>query len=873
MRILLICLVFFTSLATSLAQTTDNRFAFNQFSGEIKSPSAFFGYELGTRFTEYEKSVAYFNYLAEASPRIYLEEYGRTYEDRPLLLLTISSEENIRNRKAIQQRHAQMPEAYLLSRKEQDAFLDEPVVTSFSYNIHGNEASNTEAAQQVAYELALTNDPAMLDALDQSVILLFVCINPDGRNRYISWYNTVTRATGGESPADLEHHAPWPNGRTNHYWFDLNRDWVWGVHPESRGHTAAYQAWMPQVHADYHEQGYHANYFTMPGTTPRNALLPDTYEAWTDTFGMANISAFNEKAITYFTRDRFDFYYPSYGSSYPSVMGAVGMLTEQGGIGAGRAVETEDGYVLTLKQRVFDHYLTSLASIKAAARNRKKLLQYSLDAWNPLNSKAAANAYLIENDGSEFLKDFVDVMLLNNIEMELTTEPLTAKATPYRTGKETETTFAKGSIIIPTEQARHLFVNSLLGRNLAIEDSVMYDMATWSAPLAYNLEAYTLDGSIQVDTEPVKRNPFTFNGQVKALSNSKPLYAAVIENNQRNTPKALAALWKAGLRVRSSHEPFSSWDGTRFSAGSLIILAGRNLDKDLPTILADIAEETDVVINTFDSGRMLEGMDLGSTRNVPLKQPKVALLVEPPFNTYTSGQLYFLFDQEVRLPVDRIRISKLEQTALPKFGSRYGYADLNDYDVLILPGANRLTEVWKDKSLERLTDWIRRGGIVVALENSALFFTKEGKVSAQLVRKPVMNRSKESALLQYADREEYRGKRRIPGSALRATIDQTHPLAFGVKNEVYTLKFGTEALMPNINLESVGRYIDDPEQLLTAGYASEANLKSLAGHTWAGVQSFGKGKIVYLLDNPHYRMFWRGPSRMTVNAVMWLPGF
>ncbi|MEL6356809.1 MAG: M14 family zinc carboxypeptidase, partial [Bacteroidota bacterium] len=523
-------LLLWSSFALAQTQDVRDRFPFSNNGGAIQTPADFLGYELGDRFTEYERSVEYFYYLAGASDRIHIEEYGRTYEGRPLLLLTVSTAENISLRDEIRLEHLKMLDAYKGSADEREAMMEQPVVTSFSYNIHGNEASCTEAAQQVAYELATSNDAALLSSLEKSIVLLFICINPDGRNRYVYWYNSVARHTGGEEPRDLEHYAPWPNGRTNHYWFDLNRDWIWGVHPESRGHTAAYQKWMPQVHADYHEQGYDANYFTMPGTTPRNQLLPDRYEAWTDTFGQANIHEFDKHGLSYFTRDRFDFYYPSYGSSYPSVMGAIGMLTEQGGIAAGRAVETEDGYTLSFRQRIFDHYTTSIATIKAAARNRRELLEYSLNAWDPINSKEPTTAYLIENDGSLYLRDFIDVMLLNTAELERTTEELTTTGLNYRTGQEETKTFPAGSIIIPTEQPRHLFVNSLLSRNMYIEDSVMYDMATWSAPLAYNLETYSMSGPVQVDTEPLT-DPFQVRSGLNA-SRRAP-YAYVIDWAQR----------------------------------------------------------------------------------------------------------------------------------------------------------------------------------------------------------------------------------------------------------------------------------------------------------------------------------------------------
>lgn len=841
----------------------------------LPSPSDFLGYDLGKRFTEYARSVEYFTMLAEKSDRIALSQYGATYEARPLLLLTISSRENMARIDEIKANQQILVARTQVQGKDKEVVnLDRhPVINSYSYNIHGNEASSTEAAMQFAWELATTDDPLMLDALQKTVNLLFVCINPDGRDRYVYWANSVARRTGGEEPRDLEHYAPWPNGRTNHYWFDLNRDWVWGVHPESRGHTTMYQQWMPQVHTDYHEQGYDANYFTVPGTTPRNLLLPDAYEVWADTFGRANIAEFDKKGLSYFTRDRFDFYYPSYGSSYPSVMGAIGMLTEQGGIGGHRAIETEDGYVLTLRQRIYDHYTTSIAQVKAAARNRRELIDYSLEAWNPLNSKSEVSTYVIENDGSEFFEDVLKMLLLNGVEVSRTKLKVSSSATSFRDGKRSSRSFPAGSLLIGTEQPRHLFVNSILSRDLQIEDSVMYDMSTWSAPLAYNLEAFSVTTPLSVDTESVVWTDK--QGKVVPVGNAAaPAYAYVIRWNQRTAPKALAKLWKMDYRVRSAHEPFMADDGTKFPAGSIIVLAGRNPGKtEIDADMRQLAQGFDVDVHRLATGRMREGMDLASTRNFPVKQPRVALLVEPPFNVYTSGQIYFLFDWETELPVDRIRASTLIQTAIPKFGSRYGLADLNDYDVLILPEANNLGGLFGQAEQGKLRDWLSAGGTIVAIGASAEFFTKgSGFQTPQEISKPKEEDKAAAAALNFDERTDYFGKKRIPGSALNASVDITHPLAFGVKSQVYTLKFGANALVPDADLQSVGRYVAEPGSLLASGYASRPNLDSLAGKTWAGVRSFGRGQIVYFMDNPHYRMFWRGPSRMMQNAVMVVPG-
>lgn len=838
---------------------------------QVQSPEQFLGYQLGKNFTVYAKVEAYFQQLARSSKRVIYNEYGQTYEGRPLINLVITSEANQQNLDQIQKDHF---DKLVNAETKDEAYLKSaPVFTSISYNIHGNEASGTEAAMQVAYRLAAAMDKETKDILDNSVILLFICINPDGRDRYVYWYKSMKRIeTPGVEPRDLEHYAPWPNGRTNHYWFDLNRDWIWGIHPESRGHTGEYQKWMPQVHVDYHEMGYNSNYFTMPGTTPRNKLLPDTYEALSDTFGMANVRMFDANQLNYYTRDVFDFFYPGYGSSYPSVMGAIGMLVEQGGIAGGLGVKNEDGYVLTLRQRVFDHYNTSMATIKKSAEMKEVFLGYSADAWQSSSNKTNTKAYILPKENNDYLKEVLAVLQRNNVELQEAQDDFSARVTDYRSGASVNKNFVKGSYIVSTDQPRHLFVTSIMERNMTIEDSVMYDMATWSAPLAYNLEAYATSAPLSVRMEMVKEVP-TYTGMV---NNPKATYAYVIEWKQRYAPKALAMLWKKGYRVRSATEPFTTAMQS-YGEGSLVILLGRNLHKTAQEVVADmqaIAEAAKVTIDGMNSGRMKAGMDLGSNTNQVVKQPRVALMIEPPFNTYSCGQLYYLFDQETRLPVERVRTSILQQTDAPKFGSRYGYANLDDYDVLILPdGGGGLSSLFGKQALQKLQAWVRSGGVLVASESAAPYFTaKRSKMTKVELHEIGKDTTEAAALLSYKDREDYYGKKRIPGSAMNAMLDTSNPLAFGLDKEVYSLKFDNLAFKPSPEYQTVGYYDPDPESLLVAGYASEANLKHLAGNTFAGVQPMGRGKVVFLLDNTQFRMFWRGPSRMMQNAVMLLPG-
>ncbi len=865
------------SLNTGAAQPKllDSRFAFEpglSYDPGITSPKDYLGYELGEAFTLYAHVEGYLKTLAEASGKVALQQYGETYEGRKLYTLVISSAENQARLEEIRQQNLRLSGREGISSDEAEELIRTlPVFISFSYNIHGNEASSTEAAMQVAYRLAAATDEETQNLLRSAIIVMYPCINADGRDRYVYWYKSMRRNVIADEPRDLEHYAPWPNGRTNHYWFDLNRDWIWGVHPESRGHTREYQRWMPHLHTDYHEMGYNNNYFTMPGTTPRNKLLPDAYEPLTDTIGQANAAAFDRHHISYFTREAFDFFYPSYGSSYPSVMGAIGMLTEQGGIAGGLAIETDDGYTLTFRQRIFDHYTTSLATIRKAVERREDLIRYSYEAFQPEHSKSATKSYILKKNDNVYLPEVLRMLDHHGVQVEQAGAGFSASALDFRTGKTGKQSFSAGDYIIRTDQPRHLFINSVMARNLAIEDSVMYDMATWSAPLAYNLEAYSTEQALAVKSTSVT----DFTSAPGQVINSPAGYAYTIEWKQRHAPKALARLWEKGYRVRSVQKAFS--DGQRtFSPGSLVILLGRNMEK-LDSIHQDmkaIAEATGITIIGQNSGRMKKGIDLASGDSQPLKQPKVALMVEPPFNTYTSGQVYFLFDQDTELPVQRIRTSILKQTALPQFGSRYGYADLNDYDVLILPGGGGdLEKLFKEEEQKQLKDWVQGGGLIVALESATEFFTKEKSKIAEVELLKVKKDSSEAALyVPYEQRKDFYGKKNIPGSALRSRIDNTNPLAFGLEEEVYTLTFGSDALKANPGLQAVGYYRNEADELLVAGYASRENLEHLAGRVFAAVQPMGQGKIVYLMENPHYRMFWRGPSRMMQNAVMLLPG-
>ncbi len=852
------------------------RFAFHpeiSYNAAVPSPAAFLGYDLGEHFTLHAHMLDYFEALAAASDHVTLHEYGRTHEGRKLVYAVITSAANhdrIDEIKASNRALANPGSGDAAQQME-----DQPLIHWMSYNVHGNEPSSTEAAMQVAYRLAAGTDARTQQMRDDLVVIIDPCLNPDGRDRYVYWYKSMYSKHLNTSADDLEHNEPWPGGRTNHYWFDLNRDWVWLIHPESQGRIKAYQEWLPQVHIDYHEQGFNNNYFTHPGTTPRNLNLPPAHFEFEAKFGKGDATAFDKEGISYFTNEAFDFYYPGYGSSYPSLMGGIGMLREQGGHSrGGRAVKVNDDYILSLRQRLYDHYLTSVAGMETSLDNKATLLSYFQDAMNPSKTnKRPEKSYFIEDDESTYARDLVHILLEHGVEVSRADERFTAPAVyDYWTQQPSRRTFEAGTFVINTDQPRHLFVNTLLQKQMAIEDSIMYDMATWSAPIAYNLKAGWITNArgVQVASTPIATAPQTAG----MVENADAGYAFVIDWSQRNAPAALAGLWKAGYAVRSIKKPMEIGEQS-FGRGSLVVLAGRNRAKmsSMADDMQRIAREAGVAVYGYDSGWTEGSINPASRESIPVKKPTVGLVLDTPFNSYTAGQLWFLFEEWTQLPINRIRLAQLPSLELKK------------YDVLIFPGARgNLSSQIDSTTVTALRAWVKAGGTLVGTENSAIFLSKSGAGLADIslykkkeekkadADKPAFEAgSLEDPYVGLEDRKDLRDLDNIPGSALRSYLDTTNPLAYGMPRTLFSLKFGNQGFEPTTKAQVVGYYHTKSDSILASGYMSVKNREKLAGKAFAAVAPQGRGKVVMLLDNTQYRMFWVGTARLMQNAVMLVP--
>jgi len=871
-RIFLIILIYgfyFQPFRMGTVAIAQQRFQFEPnlpYNENIKSPSKFLGYQLGQRFTPHHRVIDYFSYLAHATDKMTLTKYAETYEHRGLYYSVISSENNQSEIDQIRRDNLRLSQPDSLNNTMADMLMaNQPVVVWLSYNVHGNEPSSSEAAMQTAYRLVAATDQQTEAMLNETVVIIDPMLNPDGRERYVSYYKTAHSKLLNTDQYDFEHDEPWPGGRTNHYWFDLNRDWTWLVHPESRGRIEAYQKWLPQVHLDLHEQGFNNNYFTMPGTTPRNHLLPDEYKTWAVTFGNGTIREFDKHQVNYATREAFDFFYPGYGSSYPSLMGGIGMLAEQGGHSrGGRAVETEDGYVLTLRQRIFDHYTNSIATIKTAMQNRRELLGYFRNFFSAKTKREKTKAYILPDNSKNYTYEFINILLQHNVIVERATRSFQVdEVHDYWNGETKKKQFPQGSFIIKTDQPLHIFVNTLMKRQMVFEDSVMYDMSTWSAPMAYGLDAAYTTENISAETERLKV-PLTYP---VGVDNANARYAYVIDWQQRFAPKALSYLWRRGYQVRTAFKPFTK-NGKTYPRGSLIVLAGRNYEaRDrIQQDMEEIAISAKVQIQGFDTGRMDDGMDLASRSSRPVSQPDVALLVDESFNYYTAGQIWFLMEQWTDFGISRLRLSTFKNTPL------------NKYEVLILPDSwSNLSTQLDSLHLAKIKNWVETGGTLIATGSSARYLTKNrsGFIQVTLAEKVDDTDTvgiQSGAYTTFAARDDSSGLQRVPGTALKSMLDTTHPLAFGLDEQTFVLKFGNDALVPKKNWQTVGYFSKNENNLLASGYMSGKNKQKLAGNAFAGVVSIGQGRVVLLMENTQYRMFWVNNARLMQNSIMLLSG-
>ncbi|WP_297763517.1 M14 family zinc carboxypeptidase [uncultured Muriicola sp.] len=795
-------------------------------SQSIKSPSEFLGYTLGTQFTRHHEVVDYYQYLASEAPdRVQLQDYGKTNERRPLLLAFVSSAENIRNLETIRTEHLKSTEGSSNASK---------AIVWLSYNVHGNESVSTEASMQTIYEL-LTSKQAYLE---NTVVIIDPCINPDGRDRYVNWYNQFKNTPNQVNPDSKEHHEGWLNGRANHYMFDLNRDWAWLTQVESQQRLPMYNKWLPHIHVDFHEQGVNNPYFFAPSAEPFHEVITPFQRSFQETLGRNHAKYFDANGWFYFTKERFDLFYPSYGDTYPTYNGAIGMTYEQGGSGsAGLGVITDIGDTLTLKDRIDHHKTTGLSTIEVASQNVDKLNQEFQNFYQPRNYKY--KSYVLNGDIDKKLA-LTDLLEKHGIEYGWGKKGV-IKGFNYATSTNGSIETSEKSLIISTNQKKGTLVKVLFEPDAKLSDSLTYDITAWSLPYAYGMEALASTSLVEaLSVDKKQGNPI-------APSDG---YAYVTDWNSMKDARFLSELLQLGIKVRASQKPFKI-DGNSFKRGSLIITKADNPGPKTIIKLFEIFERYyDKKITTVNTGFVDQGKDFGSSYVGMIKPVKVGVLSGDPTSSLRFGEIWHFFEQQLHYPLTVLDGDYIKRT------------DLGEYDVLILPDGRGYGNFMDESMLKNIKEWVAAGGRLIAMGNA--IDAIDGKDGFGIKTK---ERKKDSTNLEvdlFENEQRERMKQAITGAIFKTKVDPTHPLAFGYGDTYFTLKLGNDSFD---YLESgTVAYIENNTKPV-AGFAGSEAQKIITNSLVFGVENHESGQVVYMVDNPLFRGFWENGKLFFANAL------
>lgn len=812
------------------------------------SPADYLGYDLGERFTPQHRLNGYFEQVASESNRVMLQPYGQTNEGRPLMVAFVSSPANLANLEEI--RTDNLRRARLM---EGSADPEGKAIVWLSYNVHGNESNSSEAAMATLYRLA---DPQNVETsrwLENTLVIMDPMVNPDGRDRYVNWFNQVVGMRPDVDPDAIEHDEPWPGGRPNHYFFDLNRDWSWQTQVETRQRIRLYRTWMPHVHVDFHEQFPNSPYYFAPAAEPLHEEVTPWQRAFQETIGRNHARYFDEEGWLYFTGESFDLLYPGYGDTFPMFNGAIGMTYEQAGHGvAGLGVETALGDTLTLTDRLTHHMTTGLSTVEMAATHRSELIR-EFDAYfeRALSDPPGSHdAYVVRSSTpGRRIEQLQELLDRNGITYLAAAADARLEGLDYRSGLRGRQTVSEGDLVIPAAQPAAVLARVLFDPEVVLTDSLTYDITGWALPYVYDLDAVAVTGSIRTRTWSPRMSPET--DPVAAP------YAWVTAWDDPGDATFLAALMKAGVIVRRNDDPFRVGEAA-FDRGSVIITRRNNeqFGDELPALLERLADSHHQHLTPLPTGFVDEGKDLGSSSVRAVKPVRVGMPFGSPLSSSSLGEVWHWFDQVIGYPLTRFP------------ADRFASVDLSDFDVIIMPSGS-YGPILGDAGLKRLMDWVRSGGRIVALEGAASWLSGKEGVSLKMdPPTPEADTLKE----QRARDQRWEGRNRDrspdsnPGAIYRVQVDETHPLGFGFREETFVLRRRSDApaLMTGSGEWNVGIIQKDGRMSGHTGYRAEERIE---GSLAFGVQSMGRGELVFLLDNPLYRGFWKSGHMLFANAV------
>jgi len=837
---LVICILFI-----SLQVNSQNYYfeEYQPFNKEIPSPEEFLGYPIGEYHTRHDLVVAYMEKLAELSNKASLYVYGKTNENRKLTMLTITSQENLQNLDEIKKKHLQVVDR----NNNITDFSNLPIFINMAYGVHGNEPSSTEAAMLTAYTLVASENEKVKEYLSETVIFLDPTINPDGRDRHTNWVNTFRGSPLIADKYDIEHNEGWPRGRTNHYWFDLNRDLLLAVQPESIARLKWYHEWYPNVVTDFHEMGTSSTYFFEPKnrSASLNPVTPkENYTTLNNLFAEQFSEDLDNIGSLYFTAEVYDSTYPGYGSTYMDLQGSLALLFEQAS-SRGHLQETPTGeisFAFTIKNQ----YVSSFATIKATIKNKNILYAYQNNFFNKSIEKASKSkvkGYVFgDNYDKNRTKAFLDVLLKHKIKVYSLDKKVDINSKTFDAGN---------SYVVPTNQNQHYMVQTIFETYEKYRDSVYYDASSWSLVNFYNMKYSSLN-KIPKYSHEITDN----NNKIVLEKIDKSDYAYLISWDDYYAPAALYKLQEKGLIIKSSIKPFSilaNGRETGFNRGTLLIASSlQKITKDsLYSIINSVSKKFNLQAYGVKSGFTSNGNGLGSRSIVTLKKPKVMMLVEGGVSSYEAGEVWHLFEQRMNMPISKVPERNFSST------------DLTKYNVIIMVSGNY--KLLDKVSREKLKYWVSQGNTLITSARANTWIIKNKIVDESLV-KSKKDSTKQIERLNYADARGTIGKQSIGGSIFEADLDLTHPIGFGyhdIKLPVYKNN-GVFIVPSKSKFSTVAKYSKTPH---IDGYITKENLEKMSKAASIVVSKIGNGRVVMFADNPNFRGSWYGTNKLFMNAV------
>jgi len=808
---------------------------------DIPTPESVLGTNIGQWHVRHDQLVQYMKVLAEHSDRITIEETGRTHENRPLLLLTITAPSNQQNIENIRHSHLEAIES------GQDVDADAPLIFYMGYSIHGNEPSGSNAALAIAYYLGAAQGERIDALLNNNIVLVDPSFNPDGLSRFAQWANMHRGKRLVADSNNREHVEGWPSGRTNHYWFDLNRDWLLLTHPESRARIAQFHRWRPHVLTDFHEMGTNSTYFFQPGVRSRkNPNTPDANVTLTEALAAYHAKAFDAQGKLYFSEEGYDDFYAGKGSTYPDLHGSIGILFEQARV-RGHLQESING-PLAFADTIANQITTTLSTFEGALANKPAILEYQsafVKDTRALAKKDKVAGYIVgvPDDNGRF-EAFISLLNQHAITFNVVTDDIQFDGVEYN---------AQRAIYVPVNQPQYRLIKSIFSTQTSFENNTFYDVSTWNMALAFNLNF------AEVEKQKARRIETNDKARWQRASIATDLpenaYAYAFSWQDYYAPGLLQALLEAGAKVRTSTKSFTAvlTDNTRqsFAPGSIVIPRGLNQPANLYSILVEKSRAFEIPVYALASGLTPQGSDLGSKSMVPVLPPKVLIVGGEGVSEYEVGEIWHYFDTRVGLPVSIVDQNKLSRAL-----------DASYTHIVFASGRYTMSDAVKTKILQ----WVKQGGVLIGQKSALRYFSKNGWLDIDIMAREEVDAKFDETGLRFADQSSLYARKLVAGAAYEATIDTTHPLFFGY-SETRLPMFKTSNMVIKNDYSpftTPARYTKSP---LMAGFSDSHMVELIAESPAVVTTRHGQGVVIGFVDNTQFRGYWYGTNKMLSNAI------